>query len=435
MEHNILAALAAFLLLFGVVSERLHRTIITAPMVFVVFGILVGKSGLGLLHIEVGHHNVALLAELTLALVLFTDATRIDLRLLRAEHDLPERMLSVGMLLTVGAGMFFAWLLFPELSIWEMAVLATILTPTDAALAQVILHAETISIRIRQTLNVESGLNDGIALPLLILFMTLNEFTGTETNALIMFTARQLILGPIVGIALGYLGGRLIDLSDQHNWIDDSYLRLSAVGLALLSFAGAELIGGNGFIAAFVAGLTIGNVARHICDTLYRFAEAEGQLLILLTFVIFGAVMVPDGVADLNFQIILYAMLSLTVVRIIPVAISLIGKGLRWETLFLLGWFGPRGVASIIYALIVVNEGHLEHVELVVTVTVTTIIMSVFVHGVSAYPLAQWYGWRMEPHDEVVEHHEVTEMPIRFRKRGHVPSLALKSKRDITKLS
>ena len=419
MNFSIFAVFAAFLLLFGAVSKRIQSTIVTAPIIFVVFGLLIGSAGFGFFTFSFEDEIFTTIAELTLVLVLFSDAARIDLRCLIREHDLPTRMLSVGLMLTIAAGTGLALVFFAGLSIWEAGILAIILAPTDAALAQAVISSDRLPIRIRQALNVESGLNDGIALPLLILFLVLSgHFEGNQDRNLLTFTLMQLLLGPVVGIAVGYAGSKLLLFANRRGWIDQAFLSLSAIALAILAYAGAEFAGGNGFIAAFAAGLVIGNVAREICMTLYHFAEAEGQLLMLFTFVVFSASMLPAILPAVTWQVLVYAFLSLTIIRMLPVAVSLMGKKLMWETTALLGWFGPRGIASIIYVLIVLREAALPGEETILAVTVVTVAMSILLHGISALPLTGWYAGMVDSMD--MEEEAMPElkkvMPMRTRR-------------------
>ena len=412
MNLTLFALIAAFLLLFGTISRLLHRTVVTAAMVFVAFGIIIGEIGFDILPLSFEGEWFGIIAELTLVLVLFSDAARIDLRCLIREQDLPVRMLSIGLVLTLAAGTGAALVLFGGLSLWEAAVLAVILTPTDAALAQAVISSDRLPVRSRQTLNVESGLNDGIALPLLILFLVLSgHFTGHSEGNLAVFAVMQLAVGPAAGAAVGFLGGKLLLVCHRRGWIDHAFLSLSALALAVLAFAGAELAGGNGFIAAFTAGLVIGNVAREVCMTLYNFAEAEGQLLMLFTFVMFAAGMLPSVLDAVNWQVIVYAILSLTLVRMLPVALSLLGKKLMWETTLLLGWFGPRGIASIIYILIVMRDADLPNVSTILAVTVITILGSVILHGVTAVPFTNWYARMMTDIEKDMSDDEIDEMP------------------------
>lgn len=410
--------LAFGLLCFGLISRRLEQTIFTAPILFTLYGLILGPPVLGWMNIPIEHEGIHLLAEVTLMLVLFADATRIDLKLLRREHDLPLRMLGIGLPLTILLGAIVGFIFFGEYGVWASAVLATMLAPTDAALGQTVVSSKRVPVRIRQTLNVESGLNDGIVLPVLLILLSVAGATEEAQSfiELAQFTLLQVTLGPIVGIAVGYLGGQLILFSAKRQGITSAFERLSAIGLAILAFGAAELIGGNGFISAFVAGLTLGNSARGICDCLYEFAETEGQLLTLCVFTIFGGVLAVDVIQHATAEIIIYALLSLTIIRMVPVAISLMGTGMRWETNLFLGWFGPRGLATILFGLLVLDESHLVARDEMTLVAMTTVLLSIFLHGITAYPLAKLYANRADSmkDEDLQEHVVVTEMPTRM---------------------
>jgi len=405
--------LAAAILAFALVSGRAQRSIITLPMVFVVFGFLISGPGLGWVELPMDDELIHLLAEITLVVVLFTDASRIDLKLLRREHDLPVRLLSLGLPLTVLLGTFAGLLLLPGLGFWESALLAAILAPTDAALGQAVVSNKAVPVRIRQTLNVESGLNDGIVLPAVLVLLSVACATAQPETLghWIKFASLQVTLGPLVGIAVGLGGGRLLDSSARRGWINDSFLRIGSLGLAVLAFAAAELVHGNGFIAAFAAGMAFGNTAD-TADRAHEFAEAEGQLLTLLVFLVFGGVLLPEALHHVTGKTVLYALASLTVVRMVPVALSLLGKDLRLATIGFVGWFGPRGIASILFALLVVEgTGPGQHQE-VIGIAYLTVALSVLAHGVTAYPLALAYG-KKERSAGAAEEMEVSEMPTR----------------------
>jgi len=423
VENLAFAVVALVILGYGLVSRRLTTTMITPPMVFVATGILLCSRVTGWIEIDMQSAVLHGLAEITLLLVLFTDASRIDLRLLRREHDMPVRMLGVGLPLTMVAGAAVAFALIPGLSLWEAVVLAVILAPTDAALGQAVVSSPQVPVRIRQALNVESGLNDGMALPILLFCLSLagmTEHSGPASHWL-GFAAKQLVLGPLAGVAVGWVGGRAIVWSHRRGWIDPSYQQLAAIGLALLSFALAEAIGGNGFIAAFCAGLVMGNSARSICGPLHEFAEAEGQLLTLLTFMLFGAAMVVPSLEVIGWQGVVYGALSLSLIRLVPVAIRLIGLDLRPSTVLFLGWFGPRGLASILYALLMVEEAELAGGDKIFAITMVTVLISVVAHGVTAVPASRRYASSVEAmENETPERQNVAEMPLRQRP-GIVP--------------
>jgi len=407
--------IAAGVITFSLISNRVQAGIVTAPMVFAGFGLLIGEGGLGLADLAIDHGIVHGLAELTLILVLFSDAARIDLRQVRRDHNLPLRMLVVGMPLTVALGAALALVLPFGFSLWEAALLAAILAPTDAALGQAVVSNRRVPVRIRQALNVESGLNDGIALPLVLLFASLASLApgaAGEENW-IAFGLKQITLGPLAGIAIGALGARLIDRAVATDRMSESFEGAAILGLALLAFAGAEVIGGNGFIAAFTAGIVFGNHVRGRCTFIFEFAEAEGQLLVLLTFMIFGAAFLPEALHHVTWTHALYAILSLTVIRMVPVALSLVGASVSLATVGFLGWFGPRGLASFLFALLVLEDSAIPAQEPILLVVICTVALSIVLHGVSAAPTARAYGALAERMGECPENKPVGEMPTR----------------------
>ncbi|MDJ0786312.1 MAG: cation:proton antiporter [Myxococcota bacterium] len=418
MDPASFAVVALAICVFAAISRKAERSPLTPPMFFVGAGLLLGGAGLGWLDLDVEGEGIHLLAEITLVLVLFTDAARIDLACLIREKSLPARLLGIGMPLTIAAGAVTALLLFPGLSAMEALLLAAILAPTDAALGQAVVSNPLVPVRIRQSLNVESGLNDGIALPVVLVLASLagaREEAG-DAGYWIRFAALAVTLGPLVGAVVGFVGGRVVAWGTSRGWINDAFQRISGIGIAFLAFGAAEVVGGNGFIAAFVAGLTVGNTAREVCTCLYEFGEAEGQLLTLLVFLVFGAMMVPEALHHGSGAVWLYALLSLTVVRMLPVSLSLLGSGLRPASFAFLGWFGPRGLASILFALVVVEEGRLETGALLEAVVVTTVLLSAVLHGTTAWPFARRYGEFVTALREAeAERAHASEMPVRIR--------------------
>ena len=419
MEPAALTLVAAALLAFASISGLAERSPLTSPMFFVAIGCVASAHGLGLFEVNLSGEVIRGLAELTLVLVLFTDAARIDLTCLRREESLPLRLLAIGLPLTVIAGAAAGLALLPGIEPIEALLLAAILAPTDAALGQAVVSNPVVPLRIRQSLNIESGLNDGLALPLVLVLASLagaREASGDVADWL-RFAALAVTLGPLAGGVVGLAGGRLVAWGTGAGWISPPFQRLSLLGLAVLAYGGAELVGGNGFIAAFVAGAMLGTMDRDLCKSMLEFGEAEGQLLTLLIFLVFGVAMVPAALPHLTLEALLYAIASLTLVRMLPVALSLLGSGLRGPSVAFLGWFGPRGLASILFALLIVEEGRLASGPFLVAVVVLTVLLSTFLHGVTAYPLARRYGAYSASLDAGEEHREVTEMPVRIRHR------------------
>ena len=320
---------------------------------------VIGADGLDLIDGGFDEGGVELLAEATLVLILFADATRIDLRVLRTQTTLPVRMLGIGLPLTVILGTVGAVLLFAgeEIGLWEAALIGAILAPTDAALGQAVVSNPRVPVRVRQALNVESGLNDGIMLPAVTILTAIAAAeAGLESESWVRFVVEQVGYGLVVGVVLGCVGGFALDHFVDRGWVDGIMRQLATLAVAVGAFGLAHELGGNGFVAAFIAGMTFGFVATDHCESAADFTEDEGQLLALLTFLFFGALLLGPRLGDMGAMVWLYAVLSLTVVRMVPVALSVIGVGLEWPTIGYLGWFGPRGLASILFGLFVVEE-------------------------------------------------------------------------------
>jgi NhaP-type Na+/H+ or K+/H+ antiporter len=392
-----LMVLAAVVFAFGLVSRRLEGTLLTAPIVFVVAGFVLGPWGLGLVEFRLDSHTVLLVSEIALAIVLFADAASTNLSSLRQNEALPLRLLGIGMPLTIVLGTVIAALVLTDLTLWEAAIVGTVLAPTDAALGQAVVSNPRVPVRIRQALGVEAGLNDGLSVPFLALFLTLAEAQEEHLSAdiWIRFALEQIGFGVLVGIGVGLVGGWLVRWASQRGWMTDSFRRLALLALAIIAWALADQIGGNGFIAAFVGGLLIGPTVARLGERVIRFTEAEGQLLNLSVFFIFGC-LVLGAVQPLSWEVVLYALLSLTLIRVLPVALSLYGTHLRGVSVLFAGWFGPRGLASIVLGLIVVEEAPLlpgrGEIEAVVALTVA---LSVLLHGVTAAPLSAVYARRV----------------------------------------
>jgi sodium/hydrogen antiporter len=393
-----LAILATIVFALGLVSRRLEGTVLTPPIVFVAAGFVFGPAVLGLVEFELDTHTVLLLSEIALSLVLFTDAASINLTVLRQNEGLPLRLLGIGMPLTIALGTASAALLLTDLTFWEAAIVGTVLAPTDAALGQAVLSNPRVPVRVRQALNVEAGLNDGLSVPFLALFLTLAVAKEELQPASywIRFALEQVGLGILVGVGVGLVGGWLVSWASKREWMTGSFRRLALLALALIAWALADQIGGNGFIAAFVGGLAVRPTVERVGEQLIHFTEAEGQLLNLSVFFIFG-VLVIGLIQPLSWEVAVYALLSLTVIRMLPVALALLGTHLRGVSVLFMGWFGPRGLASIVLGLVVVAEAPLlggrDEMGVVVALTV---LLSVLLHGVSAAPLSAVYVRRVE---------------------------------------
>jgi NhaP-type Na+/H+ or K+/H+ antiporter len=384
-----LALIGVFVFLYSIASGGLERTPINGAIVFAAFGLLFGPLGLGLLDLELGAEGLRTIAELTLALVLFTDATNANLGVLRQHFRIPQRLLLIALPLIILLGYGVGVLVFDDLTLLEVAILATMLAPTDAALGKAVVTDERVPDHIREGLNIESGLNDGICVPILFVFIALasgSHAEGSTTMLALELVAEEIGIGVAVGVGLTGTGAWLFKRAADRGWVTESWRQLPMVALAISCFTLAQSLGGSGFIAAFVGGLLFGWIAKDHRHKLLLAAEGTGDTFALITWVVFGSLVVGQVVDDFSWQVVLYALLSLTVIRMVPVFLVLAGMKLRTDEKLFIGWFGPRGLASIVFALIVLGE-HLPGGGTIAMTAACTIIMSIVAHGVSAHPL------------------------------------------------
>jgi len=371
--------------LFSKLSER---SFITGPMVFLTVGLIASPLATDLIDIKFDTDIVKILAELTLIIILFVDASYLSYcNLRKLLSGIPARLLLIGLPLTMMLGTLTAQYFFPEYSLWMLVLLALILSPTDAALGQAVVESEQVPKRIKESISIESGLNDGIALPPILFCIALLASGSSVLNNSgywLTFLASQLVLGPLVGAIVGFVGGRLIDYATHKNWMNHAFHHIVSIALALLAYSAAEFIHGNGFIAAFFAGLTLSTKIPLVRDNIQEFSEAQGKLLALIIFFLFGLVCIPAFYSYWTLNIVIYALLSLTLIRMIPVFIALIGIKIDLYSKFFIAWFGPRGIASILYLLIVIDELKVTGYETLLAAIVLTVSISVFAHGLSA---------------------------------------------------
>ena len=391
-----LAILALFILVYSAIAARVERTWVSGPIVFAIFGLLIGPVGLDLLSFKADGETIRTLAELTLALVLFTDAAGADLPVLRRTEALPTRLLLIGLPMTILLGFGVGVLLFEKLSLFEVALLATMLAPTDAALGKAVVTNEAVPNAVRQGLNVESGLNDGICVPILFVFLALATGKGGEGGTwqlAMVLVAKEIGIGLAVGLVLTTMAALLLKFAKGQQWLTHTWIQVPVVALAFGCFAVAQFLGGSGFIAAFSGGLLFGGLAKQHREELLLAAESTGDTLALITWVIFGSAVVGQAVGHFSWLILLYAMLSLTAIRMLPVFVVLTGLGVSNEGKLFMGWFGPRGLASIVFGVIVLNANLPNSGPIAMTV-VCTIMLSILTHGVTANPWAKAYSAR-----------------------------------------
>lgn len=382
-----LAVFAAFLLVYSIFAGRFESRLLNGPAMFMLAGLLLGPAALGLLHLDVTKEAIKLLAELTLAIVLFSDAATANLKVLRANDGLPLRLLLIGLPLTlIGGGLVGYWL-FPQIPLLELALLATMLAPTDAALGKAVVSNPQVPAAVRESLNIESGLNDGICVPVLLVLiaLTVDIESHAPLNLALAFISEELGIGAMVGVSMALIAWQLLRLSAKHGWQLPRWSQLTLPGLALLCFALAQALGGSGFIAAFVGGLLSGHLLNEQKHHLLDASEELASLFSVLTWLIFGAYVLPLAWSSFTPGIWLYALLSLTLIRMVPVYLSLLGTNLPRETRLFVGWFGPRWLASIVFAVMIMDVP-LQATKTLLATVICTVLLSVILHGISANP-------------------------------------------------
>jgi sodium/hydrogen antiporter len=407
-----LAIVAVLVFGWGTLSARLERFDVTAPITFVLAGLLLTHGPLAFLGVTPSKELIKELAEFTLALVLFADASRVGLHELRVDAGLYLRLLGGSLPLTIALGTLLAFALGGT-SIWLALLVGAALAPTDAALGAGMMANPVIPARIRRLINVESGLNDGIATPFVSIALagaaTGGEIAGHGPAA----AAAELALGVLVGVAVGGAGGLLVNTARRRGWAAEGFAGPAVLGLAVCAYASAVALHGNGFIAAFVAGLAFGTTGGRRGEPLVPFVEETGALVSLLVWLAFGAVAVVPAVKLLTWQVFLYAVLSLTVIRMAPVAVALAGTGLDRATVALVGWFGPRGLASVVFALLALEEIGSPTANHAVAVITVTVLLSVVLHGATSDPLASRYARLVAPKADQPAGAGISDIPER----------------------
>lgn len=395
MSISDLAIVATLVFAWGTLSARLERFEVTGPIIFVTAGLLLAHGPIAVLGVQPSHEQIKGLAEFTLALVLFSDASRVGWQGLRADAGLYLRLLGGALSATIALGTLLALALVSPGDVWLALLAGAALAPTDAALGASMMTNPSVPARIRRLINVESGLNDGIATPAVLI--ALAGAGDTAVGHGLDGAVASLALGLLTGTAVGGAGGLLVGVARKRGWAATSFAGSAVLGLALCAYASAVAVGGNGFIAAFAGGLAFGTASGGHGEPLVPFVEETGALVSLLVWLAFGAVEVLPALQGLTWQIGLYAVLSLTLIRMLPVAFALTGLGLGRTTIALVGWFGPRGLASVVFALLALEELGRRQSGPAVTAITVTVLLSVLAHGATADPIARMYARRLPP--------------------------------------
>jgi len=412
LEAGDLLWAAVVILAYALLSERLSGTGFTMPIFLVTSGLLLGPRALGFVNVTLEGVPLEVIVEMTLALVLFTDAVRIDLKALRRDAAIPSRLLGMGLPLTIAAGTIAAAPLFPELTLPMMALLAATLAPTDAALGQAVILDKTVPQRIRQGLNVESGLNDGLAVPVVVVLIEVvkAEAASGPSRPFLVAMYEQIGFGLLAGATIGTTVGWLLLMAARSRSAEEAWRRIAVLITPVAAFVAADAMGGSGFIAAYTAGIAFGIARRDRSAAATKLADEAGELLNALTWFLFGAVLLSEVWTSITWQVVIYSLLSLTVVRMIPIVLAMLGTSARPQTLAFLGWFGPRGLASIAFALIILDD-HIAGGDALFTIICGTVALSVYLHGATSAIGARRYGawFQTHPRRPAMEAQEVTE--------------------------
>ncbi|UCH40830.1 MAG: cation:proton antiporter [Gammaproteobacteria bacterium] len=389
-----LAVFALFVFCYSLVAGRIDRAAASGPIVFVVSGFLMGPLGLAWFEASITRAELRVLADVTLALILFIDAANADLAVLKRQFRIPSRMLLFGLPGVIFLGALAAAFLFDNLSLFEAAILGTILAATDAALGKPVVTNKAVPPQVREGLNIESGLNDGLCVPILLVFIALAIGSGGEggsTTLALTLVAKELGIGLVVGLGLATAGTWAMRWCHDKGWLTEIWTQVTVIALAIACFSVAQSLHGSGYIAAFVGGLVFGFRAREETHKLVLAAEGTAEALALLTWLVFGVAVIGQSIEYFTWEMLVYALLSLTLIRMLPVYLSLSGTGESAASKLFLGWFGPRGLASIVFAIIVIDKGVPES-RFIAMVVVLTVFLSLVAHGISANPLANLFG-------------------------------------------
>lgn len=384
----------ALLFIFGLLSEKLAELSISAPMVFTLIGVLFSFTD-AVDQFQIGGEHIELIGQIALIAILFTDASSISLKNFFKVYTWPVRMLFIGLPLTMLMGTFAAIPLFPEFDWIALAIMALILSPTDAALGQAVVNSKKVPFKIRESINVESGLNDGLALPpiLILAGMLIGKGELMNTSEITGYVLMQIIIGPAVGAALGWLGSVLINWSAKKQYSEHFFQGIAIVAIAIMAYVLADQLGGNGYMSAFCAGMFFNADSKKTLERGQEFGEFLSQPLALFVFFVFGATILPQFIAYMTMPVVIFSLLSLTLLRMIPVLISLVGTKIPMREQLFMAWFGPRGIASILYFLLMVNHVPTLKDQNTLWATVTlTVTLSIMLHGITAVPYANWLG-------------------------------------------
>jgi NhaP-type Na+/H+ or K+/H+ antiporter len=392
MHSNTAIVLTVLVLCYAVVSGLVKRWYLAPGLIFVLFGILLGPFVFDVIDVGTDAASFTVVAQLALTVILFNQAAQLDLSTVFRRREVTFRLLVIGIPLALVLGTVTALLVLPVMPLWEAVCLAAIVAPTEVALIDALLEDERVPERIRHALSTESGFYDGFALAAMLAALALaSERTDPDAARWSLFLVRTEVVSVVVGLAIGALGGLVMARSKKREWMSDTWAQLATLAVALVCFQVGEGLHGSGFVAAFAGGLAFAFAAKHfgaLPDT--QVSEAAGQLLELMVFAMFGSYAVVVGWRDATWQVVLFAVLALFGVRLVAVGVALIRSDLPARNRLFIGWFGPRGIGTLVLGLLVVERGQIEQESLIIQVVVVTVTLSLLVHSLTAWPGIRW---------------------------------------------
>jgi NhaP-type Na+/H+ or K+/H+ antiporter len=405
--NDVLIVVGAVVVLFALAAERLGRSVITGPLVFTAIGLLIGPEATNLVDLDLDTEAVELLLTTALAVVLFVDATHINVRALRRGATTPARLLLIGFPAMLAAGFVAGVAVFPAISLVAVAAIATVLAPTDAALGQAVISNPKVPLGIRQCLSVESGLNDGLALPVLFTVIAIGQAEEADEPARVLLEhlAREIGFGLVAGIAVGVLTVLAIRAADRLGLAPSA----AAVGLAsfgaLAVAAGLALaLEGSLMIGAFVVGIIVGPTVSRRGPGAHVFGENLAEVLTMLSFIVFGGVILSSELDSLSWQVALYAVLSLAVLRPLTVLLATVDDHDTPATIAFIGWFGPRGLASILFVATISGDSpEFPDLPMITSVMTWTVLLSIVAHGLTAWPLSNRYAQYCDANPDMMD--------------------------------
>lgn len=398
MQHQTTPLVLAVLVLgYAVFSEQVNRRFIAPALIFMLLGMALGPFGLHLIEAGPGTEGYTSLAQLALTVILFSQAAKLRFDRIRLHGPVTLRLLIVGIPVSVLLGTLTAVALLPVLPWWEAVCLAAIVAPTEVALIEALLDDRRIPERVRHALSVESGFYDGFALAILLIALGLASQRTDPTGARwAWFIFSTEILSLLAGAAVGAVGGLVVARSRRQHWMTDTWAQLATLALAFICFQVGERMDASGFVAAFTGGLAFSLVTRRGSDDPLptQVTDACAQLLELLVFAMFGAFAVVDGWRHADWRIVVFAVLVLFAVRIVAVLVALVRTGVPVSDQLFIGWFGPRGIGTVVLGLLVVNRGEIQSGGLIATVVVVVVTLSLVLHSLTTGPGIRWLARR-----------------------------------------